>query len=89
MKLDRSDLNKYYQNYEEDNRLVKDNAHRMEFLTTCHYLKKIIKKSMKILDIGAGTGRYTMYCASLHAKVTAFEISDANINIMKEKSNHL
>ncbi|MBZ9634097.1 hypothetical protein [Clostridium sp. FP1] len=47
----------YYENYDEEARLIKDNAHKIEFITTMHYLDKIVKPGARILEVGAGTGR--------------------------------
>jgi ubiquinone/menaquinone biosynthesis C-methylase UbiE len=51
----------YYENYCEDNRLIRDNSHKVEFITTISLLDKIIRPNSKILDVGAGTGRYSFY----------------------------
>lgn len=76
------DVIKYYQYYDEENRLKKDNMHRVEYDTTKFYLDKIIKTNQTILDIGAGTGAYSFYYASRGNKVTALDISPKNVDIM-------
>ncbi|QVK18881.1 methyltransferase domain-containing protein [Mycoplasmatota bacterium] len=75
----------YYQEYEEDKRLFRDNAHKIEFLTTVHYLDQFIKPNMRVLEVGAGTGIYSYYYANKGVQVTAFELVDKNINILNEK----
>ena len=37
-------LNDYYSNYDEDSRLIKDNTHRLEFITTDTYINKYLKE---------------------------------------------
>ncbi len=81
-------VEEYYQEYDEDNRLLKDNVHKLEFLTTIHYLKPLIKPNMKVLDVGAGTGTYSYYFANTGAKITAFELVSKNINIIKNKQKN-
>lgn len=75
----------YYREYEEDKRLFKDNAHKIEFLTTVRYLDQFIKPNMNVLDVGAGTGAYAYYYANKGVKVTAFELVDKNIEILQTK----
>ena len=41
-------LENYYSGYEENERLVKDKAHKVEFLTTTKYIDKYIKPGDKI-----------------------------------------
>lgn len=79
-------LNNYYQNiYDEDNRLIKDKVHSLEFITTTKYIDKYLKDNDKILEIGAGTGRYSLYYASKGYQVDALELVDRNIDIMRSK----
>jgi len=76
----------YYNTYDEDNRLVKDKAHEIEFITTVHFLDKLINKTSKVLDVGAGTGRYSFYFAEKGCEVTALDITPRHVDIMKEKA---
>lgn len=51
-------LKDFYNNYDEDGRL--QTRHGMvEYLTTMKYIEKYLEKGMRILEIGAGTGRYS------------------------------
>lgn len=75
----------HYTLYNEDIRLEKDNAHKTEFITTTYFLDKFIKKSSKILDVGAATGRYSFYYAERDNKVTAVDLCPSNIDILKRK----
>ena len=78
-------LNDYYSNYDEDNRLIKNNAHQVEFITTTKYIDKYLKKGDKILEIGAGTGRYSLYYADKGYDVTAIEYVQSNVDKLKSK----
>lgn len=74
----------FYNNYDEDSRLKRKN--RMpEYLTTMKYIKKYLKPNSKIIEIGAGTGRYSIALANMGYDVTAVELVPHNINIMKKK----
>lgn len=52
-----------YQMFHEDTRLNHSKAARVEFLTTIRYIEKYLKKGMRILDVGAGAGEYSLYFA--------------------------
>lgn len=77
-------LENYYSQGKENNRLTEDKAHMVEFLTTIRYIDKYLKKGDKILDIGAGTGIYSLYYAEKGYKVDAIELTNANIEEFKK-----
>jgi ubiquinone/menaquinone biosynthesis C-methylase UbiE len=79
-------VQQFYQTYDEDLRLVKDDFHHVEFITTLHYLNEYIRPGSKIIDVGAGTGRYAFYFAEKHCCVTALDITPKNVSLMKEKT---
>jgi ubiquinone/menaquinone biosynthesis C-methylase UbiE len=78
----------YYETYDEEARLIKDNAHKIEFLTTMHSLDKIVKPNSRILEVGAGTGRYSFYFTEQGHRVTALDITPKHVNLMKEKARN-
>lgn len=80
------EIKKYYEGYDEDSRLIKDNSHKVEFITTTHVLDEKIKVGSKILDVGAGTGRYSFYYLNKGNKITALDIVQKNVEIIREKS---
>lgn len=77
-------LTDYYNNYDEDGRLLRKFG-QVEFLTTMKYIEKYIEKGMRILEVGAGTGRYTITLAEKGYKVDAIELIQHNIDILKGK----
>lgn len=89
MSLIEEQIKKYYENYDEDKRLIKDKSHSIEFITTTSYLNKYILDKKKVLEVGAGTGRYSFYYLERGLDVTAFELSEKHIEIMKDKSNKI
>ena len=46
----------YYNTHDEDVRLLSKHG-RVEFLTTVKYIEQYLKDGMKIIEIGAATGR--------------------------------
>lgn len=79
-------VNNYYKElYIEDERLTKDNTHRIELITTTTYIDKYLKKGDKILEVGAGTGAYSLYYARLGYEVESIELSEDNLSILRSK----
>lgn len=75
----------YYDNYNEDERQNKDKAHSVEFLTTKKYIENNLKEGYRILEVGAGTGAYSIYYANKGYMVDAVELSKRNLEILKSK----
>ena len=78
-------LKDYYSTGVEDKRLQADKAHQVEFLTTTRYIDKYLKPNDKILEVGAGTGAYSIYYAEKGYEVNSLELVPENINILKSK----
>ena len=74
-----------YRRYDEDSRLNKSKAARVEFLTTVRYIEKYLARGAKILDVGAGAGEYSLYFARKGYQVSALELADANIAAFRAK----
>ena len=81
-------LEDYYSHFEEDNRL-KSRHGQVEFITSLKYIHEVLKEdfSKKILDIGAGTGAYSVYLSNEGYDVTAVELVEHNIKIFKSKNS--
>ena len=77
-------IKEYYNHYDEDGRLLKKNR-RPEYLITMEYIEKYLFDGANILEIGAGTGRYSIALANKGYDVTAVELVPHNIDIMKKK----
>lgn len=79
-----SALNEYYSNYDEDSRLLSRHG-SVEYLTTMRYIEKYLFSGAKILEIGAGTGRYSHSLAKKGYEVDAVELIEHNIDVFKSK----
>ena len=55
-------------------------VNKPEFLLTCRMLDRYIKSGDKVLDIGGGPGRYSVYLAENGCDVTLFDLSPENVN---------
>ena len=75
-------LTEYYENYDEDSRLLSKHG-SVEFLTTMRYIEKYLCPGMRICEIGAATGRYSHTLARMGYKVDAVELVAHNIDVFK------
>jgi len=70
---DISYLIKYYENYNEQSRLESKHG-KIEYLTTMKYIHDYLQPGMRILEVGAGTGRYALTLAREGYQVNAIEL---------------
>lgn len=75
----------FYNHYDEDNRLTSKHG-MVEFLTTIRYVEKYLKPGNRILEIGAGTGRYSHALARQKYVVDAVELVQHNIEIFRKNT---
>lgn len=78
-------LTEFYGGYDEDNRLRSKHG-LVEFLTTMRYVETYLKPGMRILEIGAATGRYSHALAQKGYQVDAVELVQHNIEIFRAKT---
>ncbi len=78
-------LNDYYQQYDEDGRLRGPHG-MVEFLTTMRYVEKYLTPGCRVLEIGAGTGRYSHALARQGYAVDAVELVPHNIEVFKRNT---
>lgn len=83
-----TELEKYYNKFNEEKRLARKYG-QVEFLTSMKYIHDYLDKehTKKILDIGAGTGRYSVALAEEGYDVTAVELVKYNLGILKKKGS--
>ena len=73
-------LNEFYENYDEEGRLLSRSGN-VEFTTTMHFIEKYLRPGMRILEVGAATGRYSHTLARMGYRVDAVEYVQHNIDI--------
>ncbi len=78
-------LAQYYGQYDENSRLLSQHG-RVEFLTTMEYVEKYLCPGMRVLEIGAGTGRYSHALAQRGYPVDAVELIESNIEIFRQNT---
>lgn len=89
-------LEEYYNKFNEDKRLNSRHG-KMEFIVTMKYVHKYLdilsnemgmsKSDISILDIGAGTGRYSIPLYEEGYDVTAVELVKHNLGMLKAKGS--
>lgn len=79
-------LTKHYENYDEDRRLTSKQHSAVEYITTMKYVERYLRPGMRIIEIGAATGRYSHALAQMGYKVDAVELVEHNIEVFKQRT---
>ena len=89
-----TELEEYYNKFNEEKRLNSRHGN-VEFVTSMHYIHEALgelektreRVDIKILDIGAGTGRYSVPLANEGYDVSAVELVKHNLGRLKQKGS--
>lgn len=76
-------LKSIYGNYDEETRLARSRHGQLEYMTTMHYIHQLVPSGSKVLEVGAGTGRYSVSLAKEGYDVTALELVEHNLKILR------
>ncbi len=82
-------LSSFYGQYDEDGRTTRSRHGQLEFCTTMSYIHRYAAPGSKILEVGAGTGRYSIALAKEGMDVTAVELVENNLAVLRENSKEL
>ena len=76
----------FYESYDEDRRLTTRHG-QVEYITTQKIIRECAAETSarSILEVGAGTGRYSVALAKEGFDVTAVELLEHNIDILRAK----
>lgn len=81
-------LEQYYSNYDEEGRLLSKHG-QVEYITTMKYIHEYLSScaaaDTRILEVGAGTGRYCAELAKEGYTMDAVELTEHNLQILHEK----
>ena len=79
-------LNEYYSSYNEEGRLLSRHG-QVEYRTTMKYIRECLAgiEDPAILEVGAGTGRYSVTLAKEGLRVTAVELIEHNLDVLRSK----
>lgn len=83
-----TELEKYYNKFNEEKRLQSRHG-QVEFITSMKYIHEYLNedRTKKVLDVGAGTGRYSVALAEEGYDVKAVELVKYNLGILKSKKS--
>ena len=76
----------FYSQYDEDGRTARSRHGQLEYCTTMNYIHRYAARRSKILEVGAGTGRYSIALAEEGMDVTAVELVGSNLAVLRENS---
>ena len=79
-------LQEYYNKFNEEKRLDSPRG-KVEYITSMKYIHDVLNKfdKPKIIDIGAGTGKYSCALTNEGYDVTAVELCKSNLGVLKSK----
>ena len=85
--MDRTEImNVIYSSQREDTRLTRSRHGQLEYLTTMNYIHKLVPSGSSVLEVGAGTGRYSVALAKEGYHVTAVELVANNLDILRQNA---
>ncbi|MBQ9827290.1 MAG: class I SAM-dependent methyltransferase [Lachnospiraceae bacterium] len=79
-------VSSHYDQTDEDGRLQRTRHGQLEYITTMNHIHRYAEKGSKVLEVGAGTGRYSIALAKEGMDVTAVELVESNLKILRENS---
>lgn len=84
-----TEIEKYYNKFNEEHRLTTRHG-QVEFETSLKYIHDFLPENknpseIKILDLGAGTGRYSVQLCAEGYDVTAVELVKRNLEVLRSK----
>lgn len=78
-----------YEQGNEDIRLTKSRQGQMEYITSMDFIHRYAQAGAKVLEIGAGTGRYSIALAKEGYQVEAVELVQHNLDILRQNAGDL
>ena len=79
-------VSSFYSQYDEDGRTTKSRHGQLEYCTTMSYIHRYASRQSRILEVGAGTGRYSIALAKEGMDVTAVELVESNLEVLRNNS---
>ena len=80
-------IQSFYGQADEDTRLQRTRHGQLEYRTTMAYIHRYAGKGSKVLEVGAGTGRYSIALAKEGMDVTAVELLESNLAVLRENAS--
>ncbi len=74
----------FYDRADEDSRLQRSRHGQLEYAVTMDYIHRFAHPGARVLELGAGTGRYSVALAREGFHVTAVELVESNFAILQK-----
>ncbi len=74
----------FYERVDEDSRLRRSRHGQLEYAVTMRYIHRFAAPGARVLEVGAGTGRYAVALAKEGFDVTAVELVERNLAVLRE-----
>ncbi|MBP3638181.1 MAG: class I SAM-dependent methyltransferase [Clostridia bacterium] len=79
-------LTQFYTNHCDEDSRLRSRHGMVEYLTTMRYVEKYLHPGARIIEIGAGTGRYSHTLARMGYQVDAVELIQHNIDVFEQNT---
>lgn len=82
-------ISSFYTAFDEDARVDSSRQGQLEYLTTMEYIHRYAPADGTLLELGAGTGRYSIALAREGFEVTALELVEHNLEQLRKSGSGL
>ena len=79
-------VSSFYKQADEDSRLLRTRHGQLEYAVTMRYIRRFAAPGAMVLEVGAGTGRYSIALAKEGMDVTAVELVKSNFEVLQKNS---
>lgn len=70
-------------------RLTRSPVERIKLEVHAHYLREYVQPGWRVLEVGAGAGRFTQVLSEIGAQITVTDVSEVQLNLNREKAQEL
>ncbi len=79
------DAYNYYLKYDEESRVKRNKSHLVEFVLSMNAIEKYITPDSCVIDVGCGTGNYSMPLAPKCREILATDLMDNLLDVLRKK----
>ena len=79
----------FYRSADEDGRLLRTRRGQLEYDVTMHCIHRFAGEGANVLELGAGTGRYSAALAKEGMHVSAVELVESNFAVLQKRAEDI
>lgn len=79
-------ITSFYDEADEDSRLTASRQGQLEYRTAMNYISRYAAPGARVLEVGAGTGRYSIALARNGYRVDAVELVKSNLDTLRQNA---